>query len=181
MPQTQYEREDVNSIFAPVASATEVFTGDFCALVSGEVVPANDFAWAGSTGATQYNLVASLLGQAFQYKPANVSTVYGNSTANIIGVATSGVYSADLDTATTLAVGDFISLAKNPSANELLPQTVTKVASLPLAIGVVVEAGTSLTRATFRLIPTVVPFAPAPATTTSTTTTSTTTTSTTTT
>lgn len=176
-----YNREDGNQIFVPVATATGIEIGDICALVSGEAVPAEDFAWAGSKAATQYNFVAALLGHSFQYKEANNPSVYGNQTANIIGVSTSGTFLADVQSATTFAVGDFVGLAKAVSSNNLLNQTVEKVASLPLAIGVVVEAGVDLEQVMFRLLPTAVPFEPAPATTTSTTTAAPTTTSTTTT
>lgn len=171
MAVTQYIREDSNPVFAPVATATLVNIGDFCALVAGEVVPGASFTWAGNKAQTQYNFTAALLGHSYQYKAANSATVYGNSTSNIIGVSTSGIYEADLQSATTLKVGDFVGLAKNPSANELLSQTVEKVGALSSALGVVVTAGTLLTRCQFRLIPVAVPFEPAPATTTSTTTT----------
>jgi hypothetical protein len=168
MAVTQYLREDTNPVFAPVATASAVAIGDFCALVGGEVVPANDFTWAGSKAATQYNFVAALLGHCFQLKDASTDQVYGNSTANIIGVSTTGTYAIDLQSATTLVVGDYIGLAKNASANELLPQVGEKVAALSSAIGVCVKAGTLLERCEVRLLPTVVPLAPAPATTTST-------------
>jgi hypothetical protein len=169
MAVSQYIRENVNSVFVPIATATLAEIGDFCALVSGECVPAASFSWAGSKSATQYNWVAQFLGHGFQYKPANTATVYGNSSSNIIGVSTSGVYEADVQSATTFAVGEFVGMAKNPSSNALLSQVVEKVASLPLAIGVVTTAGTSLERVQFRILPTVVPFEPVPTTTTSTT------------
>ena len=165
----------------PVATATGVEIGDMCAIVAGEAVPAEDFTWAGSKGATQYNFVAALGGHSFQYKEANVASVYGNTSSNILGLSTSGVFKADVQSATTFAVGDYVGLAKSTTSNILLNQTVEKVASLPLAIGVVVEAGVDLEQVLFRLLPTVVPFEPAPATTTSTSTVAPTTTSTTTT
>jgi hypothetical protein len=58
-----------------------------------------------------------------------------------------------------LKVGEFVGLAKDPAGNLLLSQTVVKVATMALAIGVVVEAGVSLTRVKFRLLPSKVPFA----------------------
>lgn len=173
MAVTQYLREDTNPVFAPIATGTAVAIGDFCALVNGEVVPANDFAWAGSKAATQYNFVAALLGHCFEFKASGEAQVYGNSSANIVGVSTTGVYAIDLQSPTTLAVGDYVGLAKNASANELLPQVGEKVAALSSAIGVVVKAGTLLERCEVRLLPTVVPLEPAPATTTSTSSTST--------
>lgn len=181
MAVSQYIREDVNAVYVPVATATLAEIGDFCALVGGECVPAADFSWAGSKAATQYNFVAQFLGHCFQYKAANSATVYGNSTSNIIGVSSSGVYEADVQAATTFAVGDFVGMAKNASANELLSQVVEKVGDIEHAIGVCVTAGASLERVQFRILPVVVPFEPAPTTTTSTTTAAPTTTSTTTT
>jgi hypothetical protein len=159
MAVSQYIREANNAVFAPIASASLLENGDFCALVGGEVVPAADFTWDTNEATTQTNFATAFLGHTFQYKPANVSTVYGNSSANIAGVSTSGIYEADLDAATTLVVGDFLGMSKNTSANELLSQVVEKVPTVARAIGVCVTAGTSLTRAQFRLLPSVVPFA----------------------
>lgn len=168
MAVAQYLREDSNPVFAPVATSTATNIGDFCALVAGEVVPANDFAWAGSKAATQYNFVAALLGHCFEYKQADVAQVYGSNSPNIIGVSTTGVYAIDLQSATTLAIGDYIGLAKNATANELLPQVGEKVNVIEHAIGVCVKAGTLLERCEVRLLPTKVPLEPSPATTTST-------------
>lgn len=159
MAVSQYIRENSNPVFAPVATATLVNNGDFSALVSGEVVPGESFTWDTNLATTQTSFATAFLGHSYQYKAANSATVYGNATSNIIGVSTSGIYEADLQSATTLAVGDFVGLAKNPSANELLSQTVVKVDAVAKAIGVVVTAGTDLTRAQFRLLPSVVPFA----------------------
>lgn len=159
MAVSQYIREAANPVFAPIATATELDIGDFCALVAGEVVPGASFTWDTNKATTQTSFATAFLGHSYQYKAANSATVYGNSSSNIAGVSTSGIYEADLQSATTLAVGDFIGLAKNASANELLSQTVEKVDAVAKAIGVVVTAGTSLERAQFRLLPSVVPFA----------------------
>jgi hypothetical protein len=160
MAATQYIREASNPVFPPIATATLVNIGDFCALDgNGEVIPAEAFTWNTDLATTQTDFADAFLGHAFQYKPADVASVYGNGQPNIIGVSTSGIYAADLQSATTLKVGDLVGLAKNPSANELLPQTVVKVDAVAKAIGVVVQAGVDLTRCDFRLLPTVVPFA----------------------
>ena len=159
MAVSQYIREANNAVFAPIATAIELNIGDFCALVTGEVLPGADFTWNTNIATTQTDFAAAFLGHSFQYKAANSATVCGNSTSNIAGVSTSGVYEADLDAATTLVVGDFVGMAKNPSTNELLSQTVSKVATVARAIGVVTTAGTSLERCQFRMLPTVVPFA----------------------
>lgn len=173
MATTQYLREDIKSVFAPVATATAISIGDFCAEVAGEVISAKDFTWAGSKAATQYNFVAAFLGHSFELKQAGVAQVYGTNSPNIIGISTAGVFAVDLQSATTLKVGDFVGLAKNATANELLPQVVEKVASLELAIGVVVKAGTLLDRCEVRILSYKSPIEPVPATTTSTSSTST--------
>ena len=158
MATSQYIREAVNPTVVPVATASLVNIGDFAALVAGECVPALDFTWTSNLATTQTNFAAAFLGHSPQYKPANVAYVYGNGTDNVITMSTSGVYEADLDSATTLAVGDWVGMAKD-TGNNLLSQTVAKVDAVTKAIGTVVEAGTSLTRCRFRLLPTVVPFA----------------------
>lgn len=158
MATSQYIREAVNPTVVPVATASEVNIGDFCALVSGECVPAVDFTWTSNLATTQTNFAAAFLGHSPQYKKAAQAYVYGNGTDNVITMSTSGVYEADLDTGTTLEVGDFVGMAKD-TGNNLLSQTVAKVDAVAKAIGVVVEAGASLTRCRFRLLPTVVPFA----------------------
>lgn len=173
MTISQYIREDVNAIDVPIATQYAINNGDFLALVAGEALPAVDFTWAGSLALTQYDFVASFLGHTIQQKEAGVPQVYGNTTSNILTVSTSGVYEADLNTPTTLKVGEFVGMAKDTGDN-LLSQTVIKVASLPLAIGVVVESGVSLSRCRFRILPTAVPFAQTPTTTTVAPTTSTT-------
>ena len=157
MAVSQYIREANNAVFPPVATATLVEIGDFCALVSGEVIPGADFTWDTNLATTQTNFADAFLGHSFQYKKADVARVYGNSTDNIIGASTSGVYEAQ--SATTFDVGEFVGLAKNPSSNALLSQTVVKVDAVAKSIGVVVEAGVDLERVRFRLLPTVVPFA----------------------
>lgn len=159
MAVSQYIREANWPVFAPVATATLVNIGDFCSLVSGEVLPAADFTWTSNLATTQTNFATAFLGHSFQYKAANSASVYGNTSDNIQGVSTAGVYEADLDTATTLEVGNWVGMAKNPSSNALLSQTVSKVDAVTKAIGVVTTAGTLLERCQFRLLPSVVPFA----------------------
>lgn len=154
----QYIREAVNNIVAPVATAKLVNINDLCALVAGEVVPAVDFTWTSNLATTQTNFAAAFLGNSVQYKPANQAYVFGNGSDNLITVSTSGTFQADLDTTTTLAVGDFVGMAKD-TGNNLLSQVVSKVDAVAKAIGVVVQAEVDATTATFRLLPTVVPFA----------------------
>ena len=155
-----YIREDNQPITVPCITADLYEIGDICALnASGEAVTGANFTWDTDLATTQTNFATAFLGHCYQYKAAATNQVYGNSLAGVIGVSTAGTYSAPLQSATTLAVGDFVGLAKNPSSNALLSQVVVKVASMAEAIGVVVEAGTSLTTALFRILPSTVPFA----------------------
>lgn len=155
-----YVREDNQPITVPCKTADLYEIGDICALnASGEAVTGANFTWNTDLATTQTDFATAFLGHCYQYKAAATNQVYGNSIAGVIGVSTAGTYSAPLQSATTLKVGDFVGLAKNPSSNALLSQVVVKVASMAEAIGVVVEAGTSLTTALFRILPSTVPFA----------------------
>jgi hypothetical protein len=110
-----------------------------------------------ATTLTQYAFAKSFAGISGCIKAANVARVSGFSTDNLIRVDPAGVFTAPI-TSTTLAVGDYVNMAKNTGANTLENQTVAKVAAVGdplghmLAIGVVVEAGTSLTTAKFALL-----------------------------
>lgn len=155
-----YIREDNQPITVPCVTADLYEIGDICALnASGEAVTGANFTWNTDLATTQTDFATAFLGHCYQYKAAATNQVYGNSLAGVIGVSTAGTYSAPLQSATTLKVGDFVGLAKNPSSNALLSQVVVKVASMAEAIGVVVEAGTNLTTALFRILPSAVPFA----------------------
>lgn len=158
--QCIYIRENNNPITVPCLTADEYQIGDICALsAAGEAESGANFPWNTDLATTQTDFATAFLGHCYQYKAALTDQVYGNSLAGVIGISSSGTYSAPLQTATTLKVGDFVGLAKDPAGNLLLSQVVVKVATMALAIGVVVEAGTSLTTATFRLLPSKVPFA----------------------
>lgn len=155
-----YIREDNMPITVPCVTADLYEIGDIVALTAaGEAKTGANFTWDTDLATTQTDFATAFLGHCYQYKSAATNQVYGNSLAGVIGVSTAGTYSAPLQSATTLKIGDFVGLAKNPSSNALLSQVVVKVASMALAIGVVVEAGTSLTTAMFRLLPSTVPFA----------------------
>lgn len=159
MSQAVYISEDNNPIMAPCQTVTPLNIGDFVAVSGGNAVPAEEWAWAGSKANTQETFAAKFLGHCFQFKAPDVAQVYGNSLPNTVGVSTAGVYQAPLQAATTLKVGEFIGLAKNPYANALLSQVVEKVDDMAHAIGVVVQGGTNLTQATFRILSAVIPAA----------------------
>lgn len=158
--QCIYIREESNPISAPFDPALEYNIGDLAAFDgAGLVVSGADFTWDTDLVTTQTDFATAFAGHIPQYKKAGDVQVYGNGNVESILLSTSGTYNAPLQTATTLKIGDFVGLAKNPSSNNLLSQIVVKVATMAAAVGVVVEPGTSLTTATFRLLPTVVPFA----------------------
>jgi hypothetical protein len=160
MGQCLYIRESNNPITVPAVTADLYEIGDICALsAAGNAVTGAAFTWNTDLATTQTDFATAFLGHCYQYKAALSDQVYGNSLAGVIGVSSSGTYEADVQTATTLKVGEFVGLAKDPAGNLLLSQTVVKVATMALAIGVVVEAGVSLTRVKFRLLPSKVPFA----------------------
>lgn len=104
-----------------------------------------------ATTITQYNCNLGFLGAAMQASPSDTSKarVYGNSKDNVIGVATGGVWEYDCASA-TFAVGDLVGPAK-ASGNALMGSKVAAVVHDTLAVGRVVEAGTSLTRVKVRL------------------------------
>lgn len=157
--QAIYIREEANQIASPCLLANEYNIGDFVAQVTGNAVSAADFTWNTNLATTQTDFSAVFIGHCYQYKAANSNQVYGNSTVLDLGVSTSGVYQAPLQSATTIAVGDWIGLAKNPSANELLSQVVVKVDAEAKAIGKAVEAGTDLENVKFRIFSRVLPLA----------------------
>lgn len=99
---------------------------------------------SGALEATQYVAASAFAGVSGQRKDAAVARCYGNSTDNLIRVDGSGVWEFDCASA-TFAVGDFVGPAKD-SGNALLSNKVVAVGGEALAVGRVVEAGTSLTR-----------------------------------
>lgn len=157
MGQCLFIREEANQTIVPVRTVDGVNIGDMTAYDSGYAISAADFAWNTDLATTQTDFVSNLLGHSYQYKKAGETSVYGANQANTLGISTSGVFEADC-AATTFNVGDYVGMAK-ASGNALLPQTVASVPSLARAIGVVVEAGTNLTRVKFRLLSKVLPLA----------------------
>lgn len=149
MAAPQYIYGDAAPVQAPILSAQVADVGDMIGLSSGNAVRAADQAWNTSEAQTRQDFVALFLGFSAQKKRSTDTKPYGNSLA-VLRVDTNGFFEADLDTATTLVVGDLVGPAKD-TGNNLLSQTVKKVTAENEAVGTVVEAGTSLTRCKFRL------------------------------
>src|SRR5689334_3939509 len=130
---------------APYGSTQVLTVGDLVgADGNGLIFRAEDTSWNSTEGQTQDDFAAVFLGVMGQSKRTGDAKPYGNSLATA-RVDTDGVFEADLNTATTMKVGDYLAAAK-ASGNALVSQTVKKVTTGNQAIGVCVEAGTSLTR-----------------------------------
>ena len=155
----QWLYDPTSPVEAPFGSTQVLAVGDIVgADGNGLVYRAEDTSWDSTESATRDDFVATFLGICSQKKRTGDAQPYGNSAATV-RVDTSGVFEADLNTATTLQVGDYVGPAK-ASGNALVSQTVKKVTVGNEAIGVVVEAGTSLTRCKFRILSRKVPAAP---------------------
>ena len=151
MAALQWLYGDTNPVLGAF-DASQVFqVGDLVARASdGEMYRAEDETWDSNEATTRVNFASKFIGVVEQRKRAADTQPYGNSAA-VARISTSGVFEADLDTATTLIVGNWVGPTK-ASGNALVSQTVEKVTAGDQAIGVVVEGGTSLTRVKFRLI-----------------------------
>lgn len=128
----------------------DINSGDFVASVSDKVVPAAAFAWTTDLATTQTAFAVAFLG-ASESRSRAAST---DSRDLRVAVNMDGTYEADCASA-TFTVGQFVGPAK-AAGNALLSSTVIGVATRALAIGVVVEAGTALTKVKFRLINTLI-------------------------
>lgn len=125
-------------------------SGDFVANVSDKAVVASAFTWTTDLATTQTNFAAAFLGVSESRSRAGVE-----DTRDLrIAVNMDGTYEADC-TSANYTVGQYVGLAKD-TGNNLLASKVEGCSTKERAIGVVVEAGTSLTRVKFRLINTVV-------------------------
>lgn len=139
-------------ITVPIQTAQAVETGDLVASASGNLIRAADFTWTSNLATTQTNFAALFFGASAQTKNNTADRPYGNSKANTCRVDTGGDWEYDCDSA-TFKVGDLVGPAKD-TGNALLSQKVVAVASEALAIGRVIEAGTSITRVKIRLLST---------------------------
>ena len=120
-------------------------SGDFVANVGDKAVPANAFTWTTDLATTQTNFVAAFLG-------ASESRSLPESDARFMRVAVNmdGTYEVD-STSATYTVGQYVGLAKD-TGNNLLSSKVEACTTKARAIGVILEAGTALTRVKIRLI-----------------------------
>jgi hypothetical protein len=159
MAALQYLYGDTQPIVAPYTAANVFFVGDLVgADGNGVLYPAEDQTWDTSEAETREDFAERFVGVVSQSKRTGDTVPYGNSAA-VIRVATSGVFEADLDAATTMQIGDWVGPTK-ASGTALVSQTVEKVTAGNQAIGICVEAGTSLTRVKFKLISKLFPSGP---------------------
>lgn len=141
---SRYFRGETRPRIAPVLTAQAVAVGDLCGLSSGNVVRAEDTTWNTDLATTQAAFVPTFLGVSGQRKVAATARVDANGRDNVIRVDAGGFYEFDCASA-TFAVGDLVGPAKQ-SGNGLESQKVVGVATESVAIGRVVEAGTSVTK-----------------------------------
>src|SRR5262245_26551848 len=147
---SRYVRGETDPVIAPVLTAQAVAPGDLVGLSSGNVVRAEDTAWDTNTATTQLAFAALFLGVSGQRKSANVARVDANGEDNRIRVDASGVFEFDC-AAANFAVGDLVGPAK-ATGNALESQKVAAVATENLAVGRVVEPGSSVTKVKVRVL-----------------------------
>jgi Uncharacterized conserved protein (DUF2190) len=117
---------DTNPVLASVASTTIIEIGDLVYQVSGMAQPGTVLADLGTKAANQEAFHDAFLGVAMQASP-------DGSTAPI-RVATTGVFEFTT-TSATFELGDLVGIEENAAGDELLSQTVVKVATANLAVG----------------------------------------------
>lgn len=157
MPVALYRTGATNPVQATIATAKAVAIGDIVGMSSGTLVRAEDQAWNTDLGTTQSDFRALFLGVSRQQKAAGDARVFGNSSDNVVGVDSTGVWEFDCASA-TFELGDLVGPAKQ-SGNALESQKVVAVATEARAIGRVVERGTSITRVKVQLLSVLAPVA----------------------
>lgn len=135
-------------VAGPRLTAQAIATGDLVGLNT-NVVRASDTVWDTNLATTQADFVAYFLGVSGQTALSGTARIYGDSTDNVIRVDTGGFFEFDCVSA-SFTVGQFVGPAKD-TGNALLNQTVVGVSGATMAIGVVVEAATSVTRVKVRV------------------------------
>lgn len=135
----RYRYGETNPVLAPVASAVVIEIGDCVALVSGNAVPADDFADVGTLAQNQEAFHDLFLGVAEQQSR--------DGDTFPIRVATSGTFEFDVVSA-SLGLGALVGLDGTGTGGlvGVANQTVESVATPNLAIGRVQEAIDSQTR-----------------------------------
>jgi hypothetical protein len=158
MAAPQFLYGDAAEVAATIATAKAVDAGDLVGMSAGTLVKAEDTAWDTDLATTQTNFAALFLGVCAQTKTSTtVARVFGNSSDNVIMVNTGGTVEFDCASA-TFEVGDLVGPAKD-TGNALLSDKVVAVGSEALAIGRVVERGTSITRVKVRILSKLAPMA----------------------
>lgn len=129
-----------------VVPTNTIEQGDAVAYVANKATPAGAFTWTTDLATTQTAFAVAFLGIS-----ESRSRAASTDTRDLrVMVNMDGTYEFDC-TSATYTVGQFVGLAK-AAGNTLLPSTVVGVASKALAIGVVVEAGTTVTKVKVRLL-----------------------------
>jgi hypothetical protein len=158
MADPRYIQGDTAPHNVTIATAKATSKGNLVGLSSNTLVNASDTAWDTDLATTQAAFVALFLGVSDQSKSSTTNArVYGNSQDNVIRVATGGVWEFDCASA-TFEVGDLVGPAKQ-SGNALEDQKVVAAGSESVAIGRVVERGTSVTRVKVKLLSKKLPLA----------------------
>jgi hypothetical protein len=150
MAVAQYFYGGTNPTIATVATAQAVAVGDICAMTSNTITRAQDEAWNTDLATTQTAFVLKFLGVSGQQKDATLPRVFGNASDNVIRIDAGGVFQFDCASA-TFEVGDLVGCAKQ-TGNFLESQKVVGVATEALAIGRVIERGTSITRVKVQIL-----------------------------
>jgi hypothetical protein len=160
---------DTKPVLCSIATAQEAAKGDMVFLKAGAgqggsipgLIRGEDAVWSTNIATTQEEIVngtndsdaTHFVGICAQYKNDDaVKGVrpYGNSVDNQIRVNTAGVYVGDCASA-TFEVGGYVGPAKQ-TGDLVESQKVVSVANQTMAIGRVVERGTSVTTVKFELI-----------------------------
>lgn len=144
---------DTNPVLVPAGGAA-IEIGDLVYQTSGALQPAALLADLGTKAANQEALHDAFVGVAMQASPDGETAP--------IRVATSGVFEFECG-ATTFVVGDLLGVDENGTGDELLSQTLVKVATCNLAVGRCVRAAASaVTRVLVEIDSTVVRGGPQP-------------------
>jgi hypothetical protein len=144
MALARYIRGETNPVIVPVATDMDCEVGDLVGLSSGTLVKASDTTWDTNLATTQTAFAALFLGVAGQRKIDDTARVVGNGQDNRVRVDAAGVWEYDCASA-NFTVGQLVGPAK-ATGDALEDQKVVGVATEALSIGVVAEAGTSVTR-----------------------------------
>jgi hypothetical protein len=129
---------DTCPVLASVGAGTVIEIGDIVYLTGGAALPVASLVDLGTKTANQEAIHDNFLGVAMQASPDGAS--------DPIRVATSGVFEF-LCPSASYELGDLVGVDENGSGDQLLNQTVAKVATPNLAVGrCVKKSGASSTR-----------------------------------